>query len=232
MMSCRGGPAKTCASKNVRFRERERVRSASESPVSVIGSVNGSALSIAVRYRSCDNSDVCLEDKLECTPFLGGSTVRSRSAQQSAIHRCCSRSSSHTSRSPTSQLCKDGQQGSNCQLPTMCKDVKCDDGQEQSFLEPLKAGRVKCVTQHEQTKGQQHKTKNRLTTEDKRKNPRSTSADGAKRARHAEARMTPRKMRWPRNTNKPKHKTGFDSACLKHCNFLNRQKHSVSLLFT
>ena len=181
MMSCRGGPAKTCASKNVRFRERERVRSGSESSERYRFCQWRCSINCC-EGRRCDNSDVCFEDKLEGAPFLGGSTVRSRSAQQSAILHCCSRSSSHTSRSPTSQLCKDGQQGSNCQLPTMCKDVKCDDGQGESFLEPLKqvASSASRSTNRQRVNNTKLRTDAQLRTEGKTRAPRAQTAPNAR----------------------------------------------------
>ena len=62
-ISCKGGPVKTCASKNIRF--RERCLSTSESPVRVIGSVNGSARSIAVSSAGAATPTYALKTNLK-----------------------------------------------------------------------------------------------------------------------------------------------------------------------
>ena len=88
----------------------------------------------------------------------------------------------------------------------------------------------KCGMQ--QTRSRHHKTGRLLTTENERKNhPRSPSADRAKRARCAEERRRQRIGCWPSEDQKTKHKTGLNSACLRHSNFLNkprRKKTNVS----
>ena len=93
----------------------------------------------------------------------------------------------------------------------------------------------KCGMQ--QTRSRHHKTGKLVTTEDERKkHPRSPSADRAKPARCAEARKRQRIKRWPSEHQQTKHKTGLNSASLRHTNnFLNRPRRKnkrVSLLFS